>query len=98
MNISEEECLKRLQDFLEKHPCINRADYCAITGMNKTQARQLNLSIEKGVIQKIWDWENGSVYTCCVNSYFRFLQRIILIIPKYRLKKLLLIILSWSNR
>ena len=33
MNISEEECLKRLQDFLEKHPCINRADYCAITGM-----------------------------------------------------------------
>ena len=53
MNISEEECLKRLQDFLEKHPCINRADYCAITGMNKTQAiRQLNLFIEKGVIQK----------------------------------------------
>ena len=53
MNISEEECLKRLQDFLEKYPCINRADYCAITGMNKTQAiRQLNLFIEKGVIQK----------------------------------------------
>ena len=45
--------LKRFQDFLEKHPCINRADYCAITGMNKTQAiRQLNLFIEKGVIQK----------------------------------------------
>ena len=53
MNISEEECLKRLQDFLEKYPCINRADYCAITGMNKTQAiRQLNLFIEKGIIQK----------------------------------------------
>lgn len=53
MNISEEECLKRLLDFLERHPCINRADYSAITGVNKTQAiRQLNLFIEKGMIQK----------------------------------------------
>lgn len=52
-NISEEECLKRLQDFLEKHPCINRVDYCAITGMGRMQAlQQLNLFIEKGIIQK----------------------------------------------
>ena len=51
--ISEDECLKKLQDFLEKHPCINRADYCAITGMSRIQAlHQLNLFIEKGIIQK----------------------------------------------
>ena len=51
--ISEDECLKKLQDFLEKHPCINRADYCAITGMSRLQAlHQLNLFIEKGIIQK----------------------------------------------
>lgn len=52
-DISEEECLKLLQDFLEKHPCINRADYCGITGVNKIQAiRQLNSFIEKGIIQR----------------------------------------------
>ena len=51
--ISEDECLKKLQDFLEKYPCINRADYCAITGMSRLQAlHQLNLFIEKGIIQK----------------------------------------------
>ena len=45
-NISEEECLKL-------HLCINRTNYCSITGVNKTHAiLQLNSFIEKGMIHR----------------------------------------------
>ena len=64
--ISEDECLKKLQDFLEKHPCINRADYCAITGMSRLKAlHQLNLFIEKGIIQKCG---NGKTVDMCIRD------------------------------
>ena len=52
-NISEEECLKLLLDFRRKHLCINRTNYCSITGVNKTHAiLQLNSFIEKGMIHR----------------------------------------------
>lgn len=52
-NISEEECLKFILDFRRKHLCINRTNYCSITGVNKTHAiLQLNSFIEKGMIHR----------------------------------------------
>lgn len=52
-NISEEECLKLLLYFRRKHLCINRTNYCSITGVNKTHAiLQLNSFIEKGMIHR----------------------------------------------
>lgn len=51
--LTDEECLARLQQFFETHPCINRADYSALTGTNKMKAiRQLQTFIEQGIIRK----------------------------------------------
>ena len=60
-NISEEEYGKEEEifrdpdklDFRRKHLCINRTNYCSITGVNKTHAiLQLNSFIEKGMIHR----------------------------------------------
>ena len=51
--LSEEECLARLKQFFQTHPCISRADYSSITGTNKLQAiRQLHSFAERGIIRK----------------------------------------------
>lgn len=51
--LSEEECLKRLENFFKKSPCINRRDYSALTGKSKQQAIQdINSFLKKGIIKR----------------------------------------------
>ena len=49
----EGRCRQLLLEFLEQHPCINRADYCRLVGVNKMCAlRHLNSFIQAGIIRK----------------------------------------------
>lgn len=51
--LDRERCLKRLEKFLETHPCINRQDYAMLVGKTKTQALEdINAFIEEGVLKK----------------------------------------------
>lgn len=51
--MEEEKCLKRLNQFFETHPCINRHDYASLTGKTKKQALQdINAFIERGILKK----------------------------------------------
>ena len=51
--LSPEECLKRINNFLEENPVLTRADYCRLTGLKKEHALQdLNQFIEQGVLKR----------------------------------------------
>ena len=51
--LSKEECLKLLQEYLQKYPCINRAQYSQLTGRNRKQAIvELNAFIQERVLAK----------------------------------------------
>lgn len=50
---SEEICLARAMEHLEKYPCMTCADYCRLTGRNKTRAlKELNSFIEQGILMR----------------------------------------------
>lgn len=51
--LTENACLKLLDEYLEKYPCINRAQYCELTGRIRKQAiQELNSFIERGLLRK----------------------------------------------
>ncbi|WP_294609093.1 DNA-binding protein [uncultured Bacteroides sp.] len=51
--LSKEECLRLLQEYLQKYPCINRAQYSQLTGRSRKQAIvELNAFIQGGVLAK----------------------------------------------
>jgi hypothetical protein len=48
---SEEECLKLINEHLQRFPCLTRADYCRMTGHDKQRAiNELNIFIERGLL------------------------------------------------
>lgn len=50
---SEEECLTIVNEYLGKHPCLTRADYCRLTGHDKQRSlNELNAFIEKGLLMR----------------------------------------------
>lgn len=50
---SADECLQLLLDYLAKYPCINRAQYCRLTGRKRLQGvNDLNLYVEQGVLMR----------------------------------------------
>ena len=50
---NEEECLAIVDEYLKKHPCLTRVDYCRLTGRDKRQAlNELNAFIEQGVLMR----------------------------------------------
>lgn len=51
--LAEDKCLRRLNQFLEKQPCINRHDYEVLVGKTKKQAlKDINTFLEKGILTK----------------------------------------------
>lgn len=51
--LSHEQCLRLLKEYLQKYPCINRAQYSRMTGRKRGQAvAELNRFIEEGVLVK----------------------------------------------
>ena len=48
---NEEECLKLINEHLQRFPCLTRADYCRMTGHDKQRAiNELNIFIERGLL------------------------------------------------
>lgn len=49
--LTEADCLFIIKDYLKKYPCINRAQYCRLTGRDKQAAlKELNAFIEQGLL------------------------------------------------
>ena len=52
-NIPEEACLSLVNEYLDKYPCINRSQYCSLTGRDKqTALKELNTFIEHGILMR----------------------------------------------
>lgn len=50
---SEETCFAAMLAYLEKYPCITRAEYCRLTGRDKRFAlKELNSFIERGTLMR----------------------------------------------
>lgn len=50
-DLTEDDCLSAIHDYLKKYPCINRAQYCRLTGRDKQAAlKELNAFIEQGLL------------------------------------------------
>lgn len=50
---NEEECRAIVDEYLKKHPCLTRVDYCRLTGRDKRQAlNELNAFIEQGLLMR----------------------------------------------
>lgn len=51
--LSEKEVIARLNHFLAQNPCINRTQYCTLTGHPRYRAnKELNTLIEKGILAR----------------------------------------------
>lgn len=48
-----EKCLAVVNEYLKKYPCLTRADYCQLTGCDKSLAlKELNAFIESGLLMR----------------------------------------------